>query len=332
MSVRILSLLSCLIVWTHLPPAASTSASPQGGPKVEVKRLMKTCKKCHIDQWKEWRASRHARSWTNPVFQEAIATLPDKGEGCARCHAPGSLPPKAFGDVPLARKDARKLGVNCTTCHNDPARYYGPYPSKGHGGILVKAEYLQAAVCKSCHGHPEVNEAHDQWSSYVRSPAAANGKTCQSCHMEEVTRVMARGRRKLKNVQDARLGRRHLFAGARTEGKAEDAADLRVESDGTHLLATVTMHTGHVFPSSEGREGRLEVRFFGGDGAEIQTVTQIFDKAKDHVLPPEEATTIRIPFPAAAERAVTSLVLRFPVVPGREKEKRIPLAETETLR
>ncbi len=332
MIVRILSILSCLILWSHLPEVVSTPRAPQERPKVEVKRLMKTCKKCHLDQWKEWKASRHAESWTNPVFQAAIATLPDKGESCARCHAPGSLPPAGFGNVPAARKDARKLGVNCTTCHNDPARYYGPYPSKGHGGIRVQAEYLEGAICKSCHGHPEVNAAHDQWSSYEKSPAAANGKTCQACHMEEVTRVMARGRRKLKNVQGPRLGRRHLFAGARTEGKAEEAVDLLVVSEGADLVATITMHTGHVFPSSEGREGRLEVRFFGGDGSEIQTVAKIFDKAKKHVLPPEEPVAIRIPFPSRAQRAESTLVLRFPVVPGRETEQRIVLARAETVR
>ncbi|MCA9321052.1 MAG: hypothetical protein KDB53_09970, partial [Planctomycetes bacterium] len=288
MTSRILwSLLLCIpFGLAGLQDQDEDEAEPSASGRVEVARLMKTCKKCHLDQWAEWQSSRHGQSWANPVLQAAIKERDDQGEACARCHAPDSLFVKGPGELPDARTDDRALGVNCTTCHNSPTRYHGPFPSEGHGGVIVDAAYLESKICESCHGHPEANAMHEQFTTYRDSPAAKDGKRCQDCHMKEVDRQMARGRRKLRNVQKARSCRTHVFEAAHTTGKADGAATLEVRSHAGQLSVAIEPRSGHGFPASEGRELRLKIAFH--DDAGLLTFDphqEVFVYPKRMVLP-----------------------------------------------
>lgn len=330
--VAAVSLSACILLLAFDVQDEKNAGAKQDAPElsgINIKNEMKNCAKCHMDVMEEWQASRHAKSWTSPVFQAAIAKLPDKGESCARCHAPDSVPLAGMGKLPNARPDYREFGVNCTTCHMDGKKYFGPYASKGHGGIMVDPAYLKADFCSSCHGQPEVNKAHDQWTSYLQSPShLEDGKSCQSCHMPQVTRKMVKSRRRLrKNVQPARKCRTHSFEGAHTSDKAEDAADVTASLEGGKLKVEIDPYTGHSLPASEGREVRLAMEFFDAAGKSLHTASEVWDYAKKKVLMPGRPNVVEVKAPAGTVKATARLDLVFVVVPGREKEHVVPIGE-----
>ena len=299
---------------------------------LDVHAQMKNCKKCHLDNYEEWEKSTHAKSWKNPVFQEAIKNLPDKGEACARCHAPDSVLLTGVEKLPNARKDARDYGVNCLTCHMDGKKYFGPHASKGHGGVVVMPEYLDAKWCSCCHGQPEVNKAHDQWTSYLESPSAGGEVSCQECHMPKIEREMVKSKKKLKDVQPARTCRKHSFEGAFAVGKAEAAAVVEAKSEAQKLKVSVKAKTGHSLPASEGRETRLEIAFHDAAGAPVEGgLNRVWDYAKKDVLTPGEKQSFDLAWPAAA-KATIKLDLVLLRAPGRDKDEIAPIARLEVVK
>ena len=302
------------------------------GSGLDVSRLMKTCKKCHADVVEEWSASRHATSWTSPVFRAQIAKLPDKGESCARCHAPDSILLTGPGEVPRARKDDRELGVNCTTCHMDGKKYHGPHASKGHGGIVVREDYQKSDFCAGCHGHPEINAAHDQWTSYLKSPSFEDGESCQDCHMPEIDRKMVKAKRKLRNTQEARVCRVHSFEGVHVAEIAESAAGIEAKIEEATLVVEVMALTGHSLPASEGREVRVETSFTDASGKEVGKESVVFDYAKKKVIDPSAPTILKQALPEGAAKAKVSLSIVLQAVEGRAVEKVIPIMSTEVAR
>lgn len=300
-------------------------AAPQTG--INHKSKVKNCRKCHLDVMAEWEHSAHAESWSNPVFQAAVKRLGKKSEECARCHAPDSVPLVGAGNLPHARPDDRDLGVNCVTCHLDGKKYFGPHRSKGHGGIVIEEAYSKALFCSSCHGHAEVNKAHDAYTSFLKSPAAAEGKSCQDCHMEKVVRKMVKSKKKLRrNVQRARECRTHIFAGARTRGKAEGSAELSAQIAKGKLKVQVKPITGHDLPSSHGREVRLTVQFLDAEGKTLKRRIRSWDPARGKVLSPGVSNEQSFDLPDGTASTSVTLVLILSRVPGRPAAVTLPIA------
>ena len=313
------------------PGLCALELATQQGKELKVGRLMKTCEKCHMDVYEEWSASGHSRAWTSPTVQAEMAKQPDKGESCARCHAPGSLTDRAPGELPVARSDDRELGVNCVTCHvSSDKKYHGPLPSQGHGGVVVHEEYRRAVWCKSCHGHPEANEAHDQFTSYSSSPAARAGRTCQECHMRPVERQLVKSRRPLKGVQPPQPCRRHDFAAILEDGLVADAAQLELRVEGGSLRCAITPHDGHHLPAGEGREVQLSIRFLDAAGATKGSHSEVYSQSGGNALPPGRTTVVEAALPAGATAASAELEVVRPVTDGRSTEERRTLARAST--
>lgn len=75
---------------------------------------------CHPAEHAEWRGSRHAAAWVDPVFQAEFAR--GRPAWCVGCHAPAALDPLAVDDA-----DPRVArGVGCEGCHR-------------RGGLMVSA-------------------------------------------------------------------------------------------------------------------------------------------------------------------------------------------------
>lgn len=314
-------------VFQEAPPSQE---KPQEKPPltgINHKAKVENCRKCHLDVMDEWEHSLHAKSWSNPVFQAAVKRLGPKGEACARCHAPDSVPLVGAGNLPHARPEHRELGVNCVTCHLDGKKYFGPHRSKGHGGIVVEKAYQEALFCSSCHGQEEVNKAHDAYTSYLKSPAAAAGKKCQDCHMETVHRKMVKSKRKLRrNVQPARDCKTHVFAGAHTSGKAAGAARLSGEIKDGKLSLKIQPETGHDLPASTGREVRLTVQMLDADGKTIKKRHRTWDLSRGKVLSPGSDNLQIFDLDDGVVAVEADLVLILSRVPGRPKAISMPIA------
>ena len=307
-------------------PAAQTGGGAQKEPKVA--RLMRTCNKCHMDVVEEWQGSAHARSWTNPVFQAAIAGREDGGDACARCHAPASLFDTGVGKPPRARSLDRELGIPCMTCHMKGNQYYGPIASKGHKGVVVMTEYRESQWCAGCHGQPELS-THDHHTSYRAGAAAAERRTCQECHMPEVERKMVASKRPIKkHVQPPQKCRKHLFQVELTEAGLAEAAAMAVALDGETLRVTVTPHTGHSLLVEQDRYLGVAVRYLDGEGNPVgEAELREFRHGDDAALLAMQPQTLEFPVPAGAVAAHAELVLvLLPVKGGREEEQTVTLA------
>ena len=168
------------------------------------------CGSCHpVHAW-EWRLSRHAYAMTDPVFRALTRIRQDDLDGvedqfCTQCHS--SICTRGGECVP--GYDFESLspisleGITCEACHrvSEVVRPYNsghvldptgpiigpiadPQPTSTHesvgGDLLGTSEF-----CAGCHDVIETNGLHLErpYGEWLESPAAVEGKPCQSCHM-----------------------------------------------------------------------------------------------------------------------------------------------------
>ncbi len=290
-------------------PAQDSAAQGERPPPMRHGRMMRTCLRCHADIVDEWKASGHARAWTDPRFQAAIAERDDGGEACTACHAPESVLRAGPGQRPEGRSKDRELGVTCVTCHVNGRDFSGPIPSQGHNGIVVREEYRRAEWCLGCHGQEAPVPHPEHGKAWAVAPAGAGPKEldCQQCHMPAVTRVMARARRPLKEVQPAQELRRHRFGMSLDEnGIVIGAARLAASFDGDDLHLRLTPHSGHPLALRESRALEFRVRFLDGAG---EALGEPIEEPLGERLAPGEESRFHVAVPTGTASAIAELIL-----------------------
>ncbi|MFO0660799.1 MAG: multiheme c-type cytochrome [Polyangiaceae bacterium] len=157
-----------------------------------------TCSTCHQEIGREWSASMHHGSWTDPVFQKAYAIEPKAF--CRGCHAPESDP------IAPPSRAAQDEGITCLSCHatggsiaghksvtaplsSPTAIPSGSAPAVSPHPVSAAPWLSTAQACEGCHqfNFPKdanqlvpspMQNTHNEW----RSSSFAN-TACQSCHM-----------------------------------------------------------------------------------------------------------------------------------------------------
>lgn len=170
------------------------------------------CGGCHEATHRNWNASLHAHSYTNPIFQTAYqkAYTETAGEAkkyCLRCHAPTV---QVTGDYD-AKLAITREGVTCDFCHTivsvDLKNREKPFvsePGKVKRSVLkdatsphhqtkYSADFASSKLCAGCHAFENrhgvsVGNTYNEW---LGSPYAKEGKQCQHCHMKEIPGVTA---------------------------------------------------------------------------------------------------------------------------------------------
>ncbi|MFQ5876699.1 MAG: multiheme c-type cytochrome [Acidobacteriota bacterium] len=162
------------------------------------------CGQCHQEIYEMWGRSMHSAALSDPIFQTSYmrAYLETGGrakEICLRCHAPVAA---LTGDLDLRRPLSRE-GIQCDFCHSvvsvDLQRARSPFRLSLDGvkrGPLGDADspahevarselHLSAEFCAGCHeySNEEGLPILSTYSEWRLSPQAAEGKTCQHCHM-----------------------------------------------------------------------------------------------------------------------------------------------------
>ncbi len=224
-------------------------------------RSAQDCKGCHPTHHQEWSTSRHAFAMVDPVFrvlvglrQQHLATKEDAF--CVQCHSAigtrsGDIQPGfAFEDLaPITLE-----GVTCEACHkaNEIVRTHnaghkldatGPLcgnlesPQTTSFHASVKTPHMgESRFCGTCHDVVESNglpleRPFEEWQA---SPAATEGKPCQSCHMPTYDGVAALGGQQRKGLHRHRWIGVELPLGA---GPPLDAATrATMEAEITALL------------------------------------------------------------------------------------------------
>lgn len=277
--------------------AAATVAAPAKKAdelKIGVLNESARCGRCHEQIYKMWQRSLHGAALTDPIFEASYmrAYLDTAGGAksiCLRCHAPVAT---VTGDLDL-KNPASREGITCDYCHSivsvDLERRdrpfkvvldgvkrgpFGDSKSSAHG-VALSELHLSAEFCAGCHEYANEDGLPilSTYSEWRVSPQAAQGKTCQKCHMPlgegDTVRPGVGTSRKGINLHDISGGhsseqvRRSATAKIlRVERQAPTSAVVEVE------IANVG--SGHSIPTGmPTRKLILEVVLFC-DGKEVQ--------------------------------------------------------------
>jgi len=199
------------------------------------------------------------RPYFGPGFR---LDFPDNSGSCASCHLPtlaGRNGP--YGD-PNHATGLNRQGTHCDFCHKiadvvlapdtgapydnrtgvlsvelmrpgaGSQLFFGPYDDVDFGRDTYLPLMQQSAICAPCHsarfwGVP----IYDSFGEWRASDYAAEGQTCQSCHMRpDGTRTNFAPRR--GGVErDPHTIATHAFPGAGAEGLLHGAAEVTVEAE-----------------------------------------------------------------------------------------------------
>lgn len=210
------------------------------------------CARCHDEAHESWTGSRHAASYTNPVFQASFHTAVLRG-WCLNCHAPLPEQQEAIRagehNNPLVQQ-----GVSCAVCHVRDRTILTPSPPSRLAQLAHRAEHSTALresdFCGGCHQFRAPSHdgsqlqigapLQDTLSEWEHSAAARDGQRCQDCHMPDGV---------------------HEFRGAHDPSMLRSALRVRTETDGRRLrlIVETTDKVGHAVPSGDPFR-RLELR------------------------------------------------------------------------
>ncbi len=228
----------------------------QGTPprafSLESQRLEpEACSACHVQQWRDWQSSRHARA-LSPGLLGQLADVrrddPALAQTCLTCHAPLA---EQYRDLLAAPTLAPGHGVTCVACHVRAHRYFGPPPHPGrssvryftgghHGVAVASAAFQRAEFCAPCHQFAADGFAlngtllQNTYQEWAQSPQAQQDQTCQTCHMPDG---------------------RHLSRGIHDRAAVADALELDVQwqrQGQERLSGVVRLHNrgaGHFLPT-----------------------------------------------------------------------------------
>ncbi|MBI2807588.1 MAG: hypothetical protein HYX68_21615 [Planctomycetes bacterium] len=174
----------------------------------------------------------------------ARAEHPDGSAVCASCHAPTLASPTLEYDVREAQGVARS-GVHCDFCHKvadvPPGKFgtrfgrdavrllrprdgvsltFGPLDDAVRPGetFAYSPLYKESRYCASCHeGIVFGAHAYGTYSEWLASPARAQGKHCQSCHMAPTGKMNNIAPGKGGIVRDPRTLASHDMPGGRID-------------------------------------------------------------------------------------------------------------------
>jgi hypothetical protein len=180
-----------------------------------------SCGNCHAAIVREWAGTGHARSAAGPHFRGLYAGTdwhgdpdqswgllrdrPFSGDVCASCHAPGRPDNDPAEDDPRLSR-----GTHCDVCHKvagvgdlqggrthgsfalrflrpqGPGQqiFFGPLDDVDRGEDAFSPLYRDSRYCAACHeGVVLGTHVYSTYSEWLASPAARQGRQCQSCHM-----------------------------------------------------------------------------------------------------------------------------------------------------
>ena len=232
------------------------------------------CGSCHVEIYEEWKSSIHAKAFHDPFFQ-AYWKKDDNIWVCLNCHTPlENQQPTLIQDLPRGRVEKaiqipnyrydaeyQQEGVTCAACHVRDGKILGPYDdSAAPHPTQFDPSFRTTQVCYRCH-----NVVSGPMQFYNAGPCGTypeyegkffmkeKGLICQSCHMPEVERPVAKG-------SPIRYGRRHLWRGGHDPDMVKRAVAVQVQADpptpqpGDDVKLTLTLinaGAGHKIPTGD---------------------------------------------------------------------------------
>ena len=259
--------------WEHLP-LEPMGPAPADFNAVDRSLDPESCAACHPEQHAQWSTSLHAGAFS-PGFAgqliEGSLAAPHEVRNCQSCHNPlGEQQPWNAAGLPerVYDPELRAQGLVCAGCHVRVHRRYGPPRRSGlpvptgaapHGGFEARPEFEDSRFCARCHqffddagvnGKP-VENTYVEWQA---SPQAAEGRSCQSCHMPDRAHVW-------RGIHDAETVR-----------AAVDVEFVQAKAPGGTLRGSLVLtnrDVGHAFPTYVTPRVYLSVFQADAEGAEL---------------------------------------------------------------
>jgi hypothetical protein len=233
-------------------PLAAQGEPTKSWSESEQSLAPEDCGQCHVEQFAQWQTSRHAHAFSPGLVGQLLTFGAAETAECLQCHAPLAEQRSAFEAARAAEHAALRdeqglaaAGNSCGGCHLRQHRRFGP-PQRGtgatgmsalpapHGGVFRTKFFESAEFCSNCHqfaaefavnGKPLEN-TYEEWRA---SPQAAQGATCQTCHMPD---------------------RKHLWRGIHDPEIVAAGLTQRVTADSDRVRFEITNSgVGHAFPS-----------------------------------------------------------------------------------
>jgi hypothetical protein len=241
-----------LVVGYWQLPLAHQGDAPPGWNDVESSLKPEDCARCHPDQYGDWSSAFHAKAFS-PGFVGQLINF-DFGEvaACLECHAPLAEQRRDFEMAQVAGlgHDTKSQGLaasgnGCAGCHIREHRRFGPPQRETgltgqssavspHGGVYRTKFFESSEFCKECHQFPQelaingkpLENTYVEWQS---SPQAAEGTTCQGCHMPD---------------------RRHLWRGIHDPDMVASGLEAKFDTDPQRARFQIaSTGVGHAFPT-----------------------------------------------------------------------------------
>lgn len=247
-------------------PIAHQGQAPATFTGLEDRLDAGSCGTCHPDQMRDWSGSQHSLAMSPGLLGQLLDMDSEDREShqaCLRCHAPLAEQADELVDFLSGARDQDgetktatgpqlfRQGMLCSVCHVRNYQFFGPprredappLPSGkriAHDGWITSAAYEDSRFCAACHqfqpdqGRMNGKLMENTYEEWKASRYAAEGKSCQSCHMPD---------------------RRHLWRGVHDstmvrEGVTIETGDVSVVSDSLYTSLTVTNSgVGHNFPT-----------------------------------------------------------------------------------
>jgi len=240
---------SLLIGYWDLP-LAEQGDTPEGWSVLEQSLAPEDCGQCHPDQYRDWSTTLHSRAFSPGLVGQLVNYGFDDAASCMECHAPLVEQRVAFemarvaGSAHMTRAQGiAATGNGCAGCHVRQHRRFGPprrekaaeiVSDPPHGGVHRTPYFESSGFCKVCHQFPQemaingkpLENTYVEWKA---SPQAAEGMSCQSCHMPD---------------------RRHLWRGIHDRDMTAGGLTPRFHTDGDRARFELTSSgVAHAFPT-----------------------------------------------------------------------------------
>ncbi|HUU17218.1 MAG TPA: multiheme c-type cytochrome [Sedimentisphaerales bacterium] len=281
--------------------------------------VAKTCGECHIDIYKEWSQSAHARAFLSPDFM--AITQEGLFADCVACHTPE---PQLTPEAPVARTILPEDGVTCTTCHLADGKMFGPVQPTGavhpHPTEVAPNRFTEAAFCGRCH-----EGTYQQWQKTSVQPR----QTCQQCHMPVVVRKVTQakgGISKLIVSMEKQINlRKHTFM-IYPQSADQEIFELHTAIEEKHVTVELLNLLPHSFPTGNFgvQIGVMLVQFMDADSHELQTHRYEFVQELKTNLPSGQSKIWTWDMPQSAAKMKIQLLRH-----GRSIEEQVELLNRE---
>lgn len=314
-------------------PIAHQEPVPEHFSEQEASLQPEDCGGCHQQQYKDWSTSLHSKAMGPGLMGQLVemsAHARTEHQSCLRCHAPLSeqadqLVSELTGQALPSDQLLHRQGLVCAACHLRKQQRFGPPRKDGsvpaatdnlpHDGWQAADAFSDSQFCAACHQF-EPNEfalngklLENTYEEWKQSPYAAEGISCQQCHMPE-RRHLWRG---IHDPEMVRSGVTIQLSEVSLQGR-EVRGQMQMENTGTghrfptYVTPQVVMH-GFQVNSAGDPIASTDSYFVVARRVSLDLSTEIFDTR----LAPGESATLDYHMPRHTDAA--ALVFRVWVEP-----------------